>query len=69
MHTEPGHDSCIEGSVRLVNSIIEYEGRVEVCSDGVWSTVCGMDALDATTLCHVAGYAGGIILKSWKLYS
>ena len=52
----------MEGSVRLVNSTIGYEGRVEVCSDGVWGTVCGVDAIDATTICHVAGYAGGIII-------
>ena len=63
MHTVSGHDGCTEGSVRLVNSIIEYEGRVEVCVDGVWGTVCGVGALDATTICHVAGYAGGIILN------
>ena len=61
MHTEPGHDGCMEGSVRLVNSTIEYEGRVEVCVDGVWSTVCGVGALDAATICRVAGYPGGII--------
>ena len=60
MHTGSGHDGCTEGSVRLVNSTIEYEGRVEVCSDGVWGTVCGVDAPDANALCLVAGYAGGI---------
>ena len=61
MHTGSGHDGCMEGSVRLVNSTIEYEGRVEVCVDGVWGTVCGVDAPDANALCRVAGYAGGII--------
>ena len=60
MHAESGHDGCTEESVRLVSSTIEYEGRVEVCSDGVWGTVCGMDAPDATTICRVAGYSGGI---------
>ena len=69
MHTGSGHDGCMEGSVRLVNSTIEYEGRVEVCSDGVWGTVCGVGTHDASTLCRVAGYAGGVILKSWKWYS
>ena len=69
MHTGSGHDGCTEGSVRLVNSTIEYEGRVEVCSDGVWGTVCGVDAPDANALCHVTGYVGGIILKPMKLYS
>ena len=47
--------------MRLVNSTIEYEGRVEVCVDGVWGTVCDVDAPDANALCNVAGYAGGII--------
>ena len=61
MHAGSGHDGCMEGSVRLVNSTIEYEGRVEVCVDGVWGTVCGVGALDATTICRVAGYDGGII--------
>ena len=61
VHTGPGHDGCTEGLVRLVNSTIEYEGRVEVCVDGVWSTVCGVGALDAATICRVAGYPGGII--------
>ena len=61
--TGSGHDSCREQSVRLVNSTIEYEGRVEVCSDGIWgTTVCGVGAHDATTLCRVAGYGGGNIL-------
>ena len=61
--TGSSHDGCREGSVRLVNSTIEYEGRVEVCSDGIWGTVCGVGILDATALCRVAGYAGGIIFK------
>ena len=69
MYTGSGHDGCTEGSVRLVNSTIEYEGRVEVCVDGVWGTVCGVGALDASILCRVAGYAGGLLLKYWKLYS
>ena len=45
--------------MRLVNSAIEYEGRVEVCSDGVWGTVCGMDIANAAVICRVAGFYGG----------
>ena len=56
---ESGHDGCREGAVRLVNSAIEYEGRVEVCSDGVWGTVCGIDIANAAVLCRVAGFDGG----------
>ena len=32
--------ACTHGAVRLVNGVSPLEGRVEVCSDGVWSTVC-----------------------------
>ena len=58
-HTEEGQDNCTDWSVKLVNSTIKHEGRVEVCADGVWGTVCGVDMRDALVICRTLGYAGG----------
>ena len=57
MFLDPG--SCEEGAVRLANGIIEQEGRVEVCHDGVWGSICdeGWDKTDAHIVCQQLGYA------------
>ena len=31
---------CVDGEVRLVGGSSEYEGRVEICINKVWGTVC-----------------------------
>ena len=51
--------SCSEGDTRLAGGRERTEGRVEVCSNGVWGTVCdggNWDSRDATVVCRQLRY-------------
>ena len=50
--------SCIEGAIRLVDGKIDHEGRVEVCSNGVWGSICDnyFDTIDGDVICRELGY-------------
>lgn len=57
--------NCIHGELRLVNGITDTEGRIEVCINGVWGTVCdnGWNTINANVACNQLGYyPSGILI-------
>ena len=50
---------CDNGDIRLVGGTNQYEGRVEICWNEVWGTVCDdfWSGFDATVACRQLGFA------------
>ena len=50
---------CTTDQLRLVGSNIPNEGRVEICMNNVWGTVCddSWSSTDATVVCQQLGYS------------
>lgn len=54
-----GQSSCVSGSIRLRGSSSAAQGRVEVCSNNAWGTVCDdfFGSLDAQVVCNQLGFS------------
>ena len=51
---------CTTGSIRLAGSSYTNQGRVELCVNNTWGTVCDDDA---RVVCHQLGYSSGNIYQ------
>ena len=51
-------ESCTPGDVRLQGGLGSHEGRVEICFNDQWGTICdlGWDESDAAVVCRELGF-------------
>ena len=62
--------NCDEGAIRLADGDIQQQGRVEICIDGIWSTICATnwDNSNAFVVCKQLGFAASGELHPIPLY-
>ena len=58
-HTACVYTDCTDGDIRLIDGSNELEGRVEVCVDGVWGTVCSdlWGTEESSVACRQLGFS------------
>lgn len=67
-HVDVNYDvsNCSDGDVRLVGGLTEYEGRLEICINRMWGTVCSQyDPLDYQILI----LHNILSEEQWRLYN
>ena len=55
----PVAEVCNDGELRLQSGTTMYDGRVEVCLNEEWGTICdsSFDTSDATVICTQLGFS------------
>lgn len=50
---------CDDADIRLVNGADEFEGRIEICFNETWGTICDglWSTFDANVACRQLGFA------------
>ena len=63
------NSGCSNGDLRLSDGLSKYEGRVEICTNGVWGSICnsGWGYDEAYAVCKQLGFQGIIIILKWIL--
>ena len=61
---------CNDTEVQLVGSQSPYDGRLEICIDGLWRTVCddNWDKRDAAVVCRQLGYNGSEFIINYTVF-
>lgn len=69
------HSNCTTGDVRLADGLTKYEGRVEVCMNGAWGSICNYNywnptsfSANAFTVCSELGYQGKYVCIICEVY-
>ena len=58
-HYHLSFPDCMDGDTRLVNGSVSNEGRVEICINNTYGTICDdlFDAIDAAVVCSQHGFS------------
>jgi len=62
VYVSTGNSDCEDGEIRLADGVLRNEGRVEICYDRDWGTVCddSWGAEEAKVVCRQLGYPDNV---------